>query len=154
MRVNIYGWNAQDKRSLAEWILHELDGGKQVRGFTDIHFTPMLVNDLAEVLLAMVDSRLPGIYHVAGSEKISKYEFAKRVATLFGFESGRVIPASSAEAGLRAARPADISLNTAKVTSALGIPMPDVGTGLARFHTLYKSGYPRKLKSYACGAEE
>ncbi len=154
VRVNIYGWNAQNKLSLAEWILRGLDGGQQVLGFTDIHFSPMLVNDLAEVLLAMLDSGLTGVYHVVGSERISKYEFAKRVAALFGFDPLQVVPANSTEVGLRAARPADISLDTAKVAAALARSMPDVASGLARFHRLHKSGYPQKLKTYAGGAGE
>ena len=154
VRVNIYGWNAQNKRSLAEWILCELDGGRPVRGFTDIHFTPMLVEDLAELILAMMDANLAGIYHVTGSERISKYEFARRVAALFRFDLSRIIPTSSKDVGLRAPRPADISLNTAKVVAALGRPMPDVETGLTKFRNLYDSGYPQKLKTYACGAGE
>ena len=65
-RVTLYGWNAQNKQSLAEWVLSELALGKPVPGFTDSIFCPILANDLAKVLLAMVDSKLTGIYHVVG----------------------------------------------------------------------------------------
>lgn len=147
-RVNIYGWNAQDKYSLAEWILHELENSKKVPGFTDICFTPMLVNDLVEVLLSMLDAGLSGLYHVTGGGRISKYEFAQRLATLFGFDSSRIIPVKSAEAKLRAPRPADISLNSKKIIAALGHPMPDVDSGLRRFHALREMGYPQELKSF------
>ena len=148
VRVNIYGWNAQNKFSLAEWILAQLLSGKQVPGFTDVQFTPILVNDLAEVLLTMLDRGLSGLYHVGGSEKISKFEFARRVASVFGLDPGQVVPARIAEAQLRAQRPPDMSLNTEKVRAALGYPMPDVETGLRRFRELQEAGYPQKLKSY------
>ncbi len=154
VRVNIYGWNAQNKQSLAEWVLQRLAEGKQVPGFTDVHFSPMLVNDLAGILLAMLDRGLTGLYHVVGSERISKYEFAGRVATTFGFERGRVVPTRLAEANLRAPRPRDVSLSTEKIRLALGRPMPDVDSGLRRFRALRESGYPKQLKSYLTGAAE
>jgi dTDP-4-dehydrorhamnose reductase len=37
-RVNIYGWNVQNKLSLAEWILAQLRAGEVVPGFTDVFF--------------------------------------------------------------------------------------------------------------------
>ncbi len=154
VRVNIYGWNAQEKRSLAEWILGLLTAGKQVPGFTDVYFTPMLVNDLAEVLLAMLDEGMSGLYHVVGSERISKYEFARCVARTFGFDPRQVIPAALGEARLRAPRPLDTSLSTEKIAVALGRSMPDVGSGLRRFRGLQESGCAQQLKSYLAGVLE
>ena len=150
-RVTIYGWNVQNKQSLTEWVLGQLAAGKEVRGFTDVHFSPMLVNDLAEVLLSMLDRQLRGLYHVVGSEKISKYEFARRVAMAFGFEPERVVPVRLVEASLRAARPLDVSLNTKKVRVALGRAMPDADSGLRRFRALQQSGYPEQLRTYLTG---
>ncbi len=112
----------------------------------------MLVNDLADVLLQMMDRRLSGLYHVTGSEKISKYEFGRRVATTFGLDPGKVVPTRVSEAGLKARRALDNSLNTNKVCQAVGSEMPDVDAGLRRFHALYQAGYPRQLKSYLTGA--
>lgn len=150
-RVNIYGWNAQDKLSLAEWVLEKLAAGKPVPGFTDIHFTPILVNDLSDLLLRMLDCGMSGLYHVGGAEKISKFEFARRVAAAFSFDPSQVVPARVAEVGLRAKRPPDISLNTEKIRAALGQSMPDVESGLRRFRALRDQGYPQLLKSYLNG---
>ena len=153
-RVNIYGWNTQNKFSLAESVLSQLAAKKPVPGFTDVQFTPILVNDLAECLLEMLDRELSGLYHVVGSEKISKFEFAQRVALMFGYDPGQVVPTRIADARLRAARAPDMSLNTDKITAALGRTMPDVESGLRRFHALYQEGYSQKLKSYLSEAEE
>jgi dTDP-4-dehydrorhamnose reductase len=153
-RVSIYGWNVQNKQSLAEWILRQLAEGKKVGGFTDVHFSPMLVNDFAEVLMSMLDRQLGGVYHVVGAERISKYEFARRVAMAFGFEPEQVVPTHLVDASLRAARPLDVSLNTAKVRLALGRAMPDVDSGLRRFRALQQSGYPQQLRSYLTRVHE
>lgn len=145
-RINLYGWNAGNKSSLAEWILGELGCGNDVPGFTDTVFCPMLANDLAQVLLAIVDRGLTGLYHVAGSESISKYEFARRVALTFGFDPAKIVPMRMADSNLKAPRPRDTSLNTEKICTALGLRMPDVGWGLRRFAELRTSGYVDRLK--------
>lgn len=148
VRVSIYGWNAQDKESLAEWVLRRLQEGRDVPGFTDVYFTPILVNDLVPVLFAMLQHELTGLYHVVGSERVSKFEFARKVAATFGFDPARVTPCSVKDMNLKAARPLDISLNTGKVRVALGRSMPDVDAGLREFRELRDRQYPQQLKSY------
>jgi dTDP-4-dehydrorhamnose reductase len=152
VRTNIYGWNAQDKQSLAEWILSQLETGQQVRGFSDIYFCPMLANDLADLLLMMLDRGLSGLYHVVGEQRISKYEFARRVAATFQFDPEQVKATRSEEAKLRAPRPLDISLSTEKIRLALGREMPAVEAGLQRFRGLRELRYPQQLKGYLDGA--
>jgi dTDP-4-dehydrorhamnose reductase len=150
-RINLYGWNVQpNKKSLAEWILDELLLGNVVPGFTDVVFSPILASDLAALLLAIVDRNLTGLYHVAGSEPVSKYEFARRVALMFGFDPARVVPARLAESRLKAPRPRDTSLNTQKISAALGSPMPDVDSGLSRFAEM-KSAYAERFRSMLAG---
>jgi len=152
VRVTIYGWNAQPKQSFAEWVLDEITAGKQVRGFADVYFCPMLANDVADVLLSMLDRGLSGIYHVVSSERISKYDFAKRVAETFNLGMDHVVPMSILDAKLRAPRPVDPSLNTEKIGAALGRLMPDIDSGLRRFRDLHEHGYHNQLKSFLVGA--
>jgi hypothetical protein len=105
--VNIYGWNAQNKESLAEWVLRRLEEGRDVPGFTDVFFTPLLANDLAAILFAMLQRELTGLYHVVGSERISKFEFARASGCRFWIRSSasytlsgqRYEPEGSATAG-------------------------------------------------------
>jgi dTDP-4-dehydrorhamnose reductase len=150
-RVNLYGWNAQNKDSLAEWILKQLVLGHPVPGFRDVVFCPVLANDLAEVLLALLDQDLAGLYHIVGSEAVSKYEFARRVAATFGFDPGKVVPMLLADAKLKAQRSRDTSLNTGKIRSALGRTMPDVGAGLRRFAQLRATGYADRVRNNRTG---
>lgn len=147
VRVNIYGWNAQNKQSLAEWILGRLEDGQEVPGFTDVYFSPILVNDLAPILLAILQQKLSGLYHVAGAERISKFEFAKKLAAVFGFDPAQITPCHVKDMKLRAKRPLDISLNTEKIEGALGLAMPNVDAGLTKFRELRDRKYPQQLKN-------
>jgi dTDP-4-dehydrorhamnose reductase len=143
VRTNFFGWNLQNKESLAEWVLNRLQAGHSVPGFCDIVFTPMLANDLSGVILDMMARRLRGIFHVAGSQACSKYDFARWVAGEFGFDPGLVRRARAADTReLIAPRPADTSLCTDKVSGALGMAMPGAIEGIRRFKELRDGSRP------------
>jgi dTDP-4-dehydrorhamnose reductase len=55
-RVNLFGWSLSGKRSLAEWFFNNLSSGNSMLGFTDVFFCPLLANDLAKMLLMMLES--------------------------------------------------------------------------------------------------
>jgi dTDP-4-dehydrorhamnose reductase len=74
-RVNLIGWSLSGERSLAEWFFYNLQAGRHVMGFTDVFFCPLLVNDLAHILLKMLSLRLYGLYHAVSSHCLSKYQF-------------------------------------------------------------------------------
>ncbi len=148
VRTNIYGWNARPKFSLAEWILDRLDHGQTVPGFADIHFSPILANDLAEILVDMIRAGLWGIYHVGARERCSKLAFARMLCRVFDRDMVLIQPANSNEAGFKARRPKDTSFDVKKVTQVLGKPMPGIMDGLSRFRQLFEDGYVSRLR---CG---
>ncbi len=147
VRTNLYGWNVQLKQSLAEWILGRLEAGDTVPGFEDVIFTPILADHLARLLLDLMEAGQSGLFHVAGSEALSKYEFARRVARAFGFDAGRVRPVPLRSSSLKAPRPLNTSLRTDKAAKALGRGMPTADEGVREFKADRDSGYVDKLRS-------
>ncbi|MBN1147683.1 MAG: SDR family oxidoreductase [Anaerolineales bacterium] len=147
-RVNLFGWSASGKRSLAEFFFNNLSAGKPVMGFTDVYFCPLLANDLAHIFLKMLGTGLGGLYHVVSSECISKYEFGVQIARKFGLDESLVSPTSWQEAGLAAARSPNLSLRIDKLIHDLGETTPNLSAGLERFYTLYQQGYPQKFNDY------
>lgn len=145
-RVNMFGWSLTGKRSLAEFFFYNLQAGNSLKGFTDVFFCPLLVNDLAEILLAMLEKELSGLYHVVSSDCISKYDFGVAIADKFGFDSELIAPVSVEESGLKAARSPRLTLKSNKVAQALGSSLPEISTGLARFYELHQKGYPQQLR--------
>ncbi|HEY3474309.1 MAG TPA: SDR family oxidoreductase, partial [Anaerolineales bacterium] len=93
-RVNFYGWSLGGRRSLAEFFVNNLSEEKNVNGFTDVIFCPMLVNDTARLLLEMLERELSGLYHVVGAEAMSKYRFGVEVARTFGLREDLISPQS------------------------------------------------------------
>ncbi len=145
-RVNLFGWSLIGRRSLAEFFIYSLKSGKQVKGFTDVYFCPLLANDMAHILLKMLEIGLSGIYHVVSSESITKYDFGVAVARRFGLDEGLITPSSVAQGGLIAARSPNLTLRTDKLSEALGLPIPRISPALERFYTLYQQSYPQVLK--------
>jgi dTDP-4-dehydrorhamnose reductase len=111
----------------------------------------MFVGDLAETLLRMLDKGLSGLYHVVGSEVLSKYDFGQRIARQFRFDESLVIPRSVEESGLKARRSHNLRLSINKLSTTLEREIPSVSTGIEKFYTQAQQGYPQKMRSYAQG---
>jgi dTDP-4-dehydrorhamnose reductase len=151
VRVNFFGWSLSGTRSLPEFFFNKLTAGQPCNGFTDVYFCPLFVGDLAEILVRMLDKGFSGLYHVVGSEALSKYDFGQRIARQFGFDPGLVIPRSVEESGLKAPRSHNLRLSIHKLSTDLGVEIPGVSTGIGKFYTQYQQGYPQKMRSYAQG---
>jgi dTDP-4-dehydrorhamnose reductase len=147
-RVNFYGWSLTGSRSLAEFFFNNLMNNKSMNGFTDVNFCPMLVNDTARLLLKMLQKGLSGLYHLVGTQAMSKYQFGVEIARKFGFDESKVNPKSVNASGLIAPRSHNLCLSTNKLSTDLGESLPQFPTGLSEFYTQYKQGYPQKIRSY------
>lgn len=145
-RVNLIGWSISGKRSLSEFFYNNLAAGKAISGFTDVFFCPLLANDLAVILLEMLQKGLSGLFHVASRDSSSKYEFGVRLAQRFGLDDQLIRPTLVSQSSLKAARSPRLTLETAKLTHALGYPPPNIESGLERLYRLFEQGTPQRLQ--------
>jgi dTDP-4-dehydrorhamnose reductase len=145
VRVNLYGWSLTMNRSLAEFFFYNLLAGREIPGFTDVYFCPLLVNDLAQFLFKMLSENLAGVFHVVSSESTSKYKFGLAIAHKFGLDEKLIRPATVRQAGLKAARSPQLTLSVEKITAAIGEKPPDLEAGIERFYRLYQKHYPQKI---------
>jgi dTDP-4-dehydrorhamnose reductase len=146
-RVNLFGWSLSGKRSLAEWFLNNMFAEREIQGFTDVYFCPLLANDLGKILLEMFIKGLEGIYHVVSSECSSKYDFGIKIAELFGCDASLIQPVSLADSNLIAERSLNLTMNSDKLCNALGVPSPGLEIGLTHFHQQFIEGYPQKIQA-------
>jgi dTDP-4-dehydrorhamnose reductase len=147
-RVNFFGWSLGGRRSLAEFFVNNLSEGNNVNGFTDVIFCPMWVNDLSRTLIDLLERSLSGLYHVVGSQAISKYQFGLEVARRFGLRESLISPQSVERSGLTAKRSHNLWLSIHKLSTDLGRGIPSFSTGLDGFYTQFQQGYPQKIRSY------
>lgn len=120
VRTNFFGWGHALRKSLSDWVIEGLRAGQRLRMFSDVHFTPILATRLAQAAHALLDAGAKGLVHVCGDERVSKHEFALRLAAAFDLPAAGIENARSGDAGLAAPRPADLSLSNARARGILG----------------------------------
>lgn len=106
---------------------------------------PLFIDDMVKAIRLMQDSGTTGILHLAGPDKVSKYELDVRLASLIGRESS-VIPVLGGQQNARVPR------NTSLVTSkakALGINFTnlDMGMKITREKIASGSGIESQLRA-------
>lgn len=147
-RVNFFGWSLDGRRNLGEFFVSNLSEGTRVKGFTDVVFCPMLVNHTARILLEMLSKGLHGLYHVVGSQPLTKYQFGLEIARRFGLREDLILPESVERSGLTAKRSHNLWLSVHKLSTDLGRNIPSFSTGLDGFYTQHQQGYPQRIRSY------
>ena len=148
LRVNFYGYSLSGRRSLAEFFLNNLTAGQPLKGFTDVHFCPLYVVDLVDVIFSCLDHQLTGLYHAVSPECLSKYDFGRRIADKFGLDGSLIQPVSVNDGNLLAKRSPNLTLRVDKLQEA-GVDLPGQADGLERFYRHSRHGYPELVKSYA-----
>jgi dTDP-4-dehydrorhamnose reductase len=108
------------KPSATEALVRKLADNQTVRLFRDQHRTPLDPGSIADAVARVLSTDAAGLFHLGGSERVSRYELGQRVAEAFGFPSALVEPAVKAELPQRAPRPADVSLDCSRAHAVLG----------------------------------
>jgi len=146
IRTNIYGHNWLPKQSIAEWIRNTLKEEKEITLFKDVYFSPILVNNLTDVLIEIIERRLKGLYHVAGPEGITKLEYGKIIAEVYNLRKDLIKSISISQLNLKAPRPLNPTLNCSKIQAEIDTRLLNVREGLLHFKELENLGYLKKLK--------
>ncbi|MCW3974814.1 MAG: dTDP-4-dehydrorhamnose reductase [Candidatus Bathyarchaeota archaeon] len=116
----IYGArSASGKTNFALWILKSLEKMVTINILTDQYVSPTLNTNLAKILLEACEKKLDGIYHMAGNFRISRYNFAIRLAEIFGLDKTLIKKVKMSDMNWIAKRPRDSSLNVSKANMVL-----------------------------------
>lgn len=127
LRTNIFGWRWKGQKSFSEWVLDGLQKQSPLNMVTDVIYSPIATVELARLVGQCIDAGTSGLFHAAGSEALSKHEFALRVAAAFGLPSSCMRPIKLAEmVALDARRPTYMALDSSQLAAELHHPMPDV----------------------------
>lgn len=151
LRTNFFGWGHAGRKSISDWVLEGLRAGTPLRMFTDVFFTPILAGRLAVAAHRLLAQGARGVLHLAGDERVSKFEFATRLAAGFGLPAGAVAAARSADAGLAAPRPRDMSLSSAKARALLGAPPGGLDECISELRAQEAAGLARELRLAVSG---
>jgi len=125
----LYGLDKENKK-FVNWAIAQMQNNRQVQAFNDKLVTPTFTNDIGYALSALVQANQQGLFHIAGTQSLSLYEMAQKIAQEFNFSKELVKPISLKGKSLAAKRPMNSTLNTEKIQS-LGIRMSSFDEGVS-----------------------
>lgn len=131
--VVLYGHGRHLKPSFVTWLVDRLRNKQPVKIVTDQISNTTLVDDLAGAIRKMTLLGRTGVYHCAGREILSRFEFALKVADAYGLEHDGIQPTLTRLLGQKAPRPLQGGLVIDKAQKDLDIPFMTVDEQLKRF---------------------
>jgi dTDP-4-dehydrorhamnose reductase len=149
IRTNFFGWSAGRKKTAAEWLYGALDRQEPITLFDDFFFTPIYAVDLSRILFRMIQRDARGLFHVAGADRVSKYQFGALMAHGMDVSMANVRRGSIADMPLGAPRSLDISLSSGKAEKFSGARMPRCQDGVARFLSDFKKPLSERFRGNA-----
>lgn len=129
--ILMYGWNHPTERiNPVTWVLRELAKGVTLPVVTDTYTNPLWAPSCAQAIWRVVALKARGVFHVAGRDRVNRYEFAVETAKIFGLNPQQLKPVTSEFFPEIAPRAPDTSYDTSKMAQVLGVPPVGLREGL------------------------
>jgi len=133
IRTNFFGWGPKYRQSFSDNILNQLKNSKSIDLFSDVYFTPILIDELVKAVHQLIDAKSSGLFNISGNDRLSKYEFGLKLAKLFHLDEGLINMVSIDDNSNLVNRPKDMSLSNAKFCKKLNYKIPSLDEQLKKF---------------------
>lgn len=117
-------------RSFVEDMRNSVKGGKSLTLFTDEFRCPLPAGMTARAIWELIDQNRPGLYHLGGAERLSRWEIGQALIPWYQELAGQTQP-GSVKAYVGAPRPPDLSMRCDKLQALLSFPLLGFRTWLA-----------------------
>jgi len=124
------GMSKEGDRSFVEGMCREAKAGRNVTLYTEEFRCPLPAGVIARALGEVAQCDRPGLYHLGGSERLSRWEIGRALLPWYPELTGR-LDKGSARDHHGAPRPPDLSLNCDKVQRLLSFRIPGFQSWLA-----------------------
>jgi dTDP-4-dehydrorhamnose reductase len=131
VRTNVlYGKSLGITHNFVLWLIQKLKNKEEVKIVTDQYSNPTLADNLAQAIKEATEKNISGILNIAGSEYLSRYEFAMKIAEKFNLDQSLIKKVLTSELNLPAPRPLKGGLKIDKVKNLLETKLLDIEKGL------------------------
>ena len=124
------GMSQEGDRSFVEDMCRTAKAGKDVTLYADEFRCPLPAAVIARAIWELVDRKQPGLYHLGGSERLSRWEIGETLLPWCPELKG-YLKKGSARNHVGSPRPADLSLRCDKIQSLLSFRIPGFREWLA-----------------------
>jgi dTDP-4-dehydrorhamnose reductase len=110
-------------RSFVEDMCRTAKAGKDVTLYADEFRCPLPAGVIARAVWELMGHEEPGLYHLGGSERLSRWEIGQALLPCYPELRGRLVE-GSAQTHVGSLRPADLSLRCDKIKGLLSFRIP------------------------------
>jgi dTDP-4-dehydrorhamnose reductase len=107
------------KVSFPLWIKQNIELKKEIPVVIDQYTSPSFIPHISKMIIEIISKKNTGIFHLSGSSRISRYEFAKLIVNNLGKEEKWLKPVKMDQMRWKAQRPQDSSLDISKANKIL-----------------------------------
>lgn len=147
IRTNFYGWGPVYRRSFSDMIIESLRGGKKITLFDDVFYTPIHVQALTEIVHELVDKNAFGVFNVVGDDRISKFQFGKKLAARFKVDDSLIIPGLISKQKSLIIRPLEMSLSNRKASDFLKKSIGGIDIHLGILEEQERAGIAKEINN-------
>ncbi|BFU94677.1 MAG: putative dTDP-4-dehydrorhamnose reductase [Nitrospira sp.] len=126
------GTSESGDRSFVEDMCRAAHAGKDLRLYADEFRCPLPAGVIARALWDLLRAGRPGLYHLGGSERLSRWEIGELLLSRYPVLTGRLVRGSGRD-HVGAPRPADLSLRCDKIQTLLSFQLPGLAQWLTRW---------------------
>ncbi len=132
IRTNFFGHSLYKNKSINK-LIEKIKFREKLYLFDDYYFTPIYSFELVEIIKKIIEKKICGLFNVVGNDRISKYEFTKKIANLYNISNPNFEVSNLKEGKLFAKRNKDLSLSNEKIKKLLKIKIPSIDEQLKKF---------------------
>lgn len=126
----LYGFVPFIRENFVTWIVNRLKRGEDVHIVDDQFGTPTLADNLVNMIIALYANNGSGLYHTAGKDCLSRYDFALKIAQVFDLNFSLIHRTQSHFFHQPAPRPLKSGLKSDKIYHEMGISITSIQEGL------------------------
>ena len=128
----IYG--SSPKVRFLRYVIENLSNNQEINTYDDIFNSATNLSELTNGISKAIEFNANGIYHMVGSNCVSRFDFATAVAKVFNFNEELIKPVSINSAKLKAERPVNACLNNSKAEKAFDIKFSSINEGIKQVY--------------------
>lgn len=126
--TNVYGLDEETVTpNFFMQVSRNLKNQTETKADAESLVTPTYVEDISLAIKKLIDKKQNGIFHIVGPESMTRFEWARRIATFLKGDLNLIQPATSANSVVK--RPKKLILENTKVISTIDIQFTKLEQG-------------------------
>ena len=129
----VYGIGGLNKVNFVKWLVQKLTDKQKVSIVTDQKNNPTFADNIVNQIMALYKKNKIGLFHLTGSECLSRYEFAMKIGEIFNLDTNLITPITTVDLRQIALRPMVVNMSVSKLEKETGILQYNVENGLREY---------------------